>query len=136
MLTGDVIEAAMPELVFVSWIYEGIGAREMRNGDLYNRVAASNPVDFLHNGDHVFAMLDHVIGGNFSEGVISEGPRAAVQVMDDIRMNADIAIDIDGIRKVPIAATQVKNGFRHRSGTDSTFWNKRKCAGESLMATF
>ncbi len=103
----------MPELVFVSWIYEGIGAREMRNGDLYNRVAASNPVDFLHNGDHVFAMLDHVIGGNFSEGVISEGPRAAVQVMDDIRMNADIAIDIDGIRKVLIAAAQVEKGFRH-----------------------
>ena len=120
MRTGDVIEAAMPELMFVGRIDKGIGAREMRDGDLYDRVAASNPVDFFHRGDHVFAMLDHVVGGNFSEGVIGEGPRTAVQIMNDIGVNADIAIDVDGIRKVLVTATQVENAFRHRSGTDST----------------
>jgi hypothetical protein len=118
--TGDVIEAAMPELMFVGRIDKGIGGREMRDRDLYDRVPASNTVDFFHRGDHVFAMLDHVVGSNFSEGVIGERPRAAVQIMDDIGMNADIAIDIDGIRKVLVTATQVENGFPHRSGTDST----------------
>src|SRR5260370_35139695 len=103
MLTGDVIEAAVPELMFVSWIYEGICAREMRNRDLYDRVVASNPVDFFHRGDHVFAMLDHVVSGNFSERAIGEGPRTAVQVMDDVGMNAEIAIDIEGIGQALIA---------------------------------
>lgn len=92
MLAGDIVEAAMPELMFVSRIDIGVGAREVRDRDFHDCAVARDSMNLLHGGDHIVAMLDRIVGSHFLKQVVVERPWSRVQIMDDIGMNAGIEI--------------------------------------------
>ena len=62
-------------------------------------------MNFLHGGDHIVAMFDRIVGSHCLKKVVVERPGSRVQIVDDIRMNAGIGIEIDGIGQLLIAAT-------------------------------
>src|SRR5262245_21777330 len=87
------IEASPAKPVTVRHVGEGVGAREMWDRRMQPRPGATDAMDLLECLRHVIDVLEDVVGVYLIERSRFEGPRPAVEVVDDI--GADIAADVE-----------------------------------------
>ncbi len=67
-------------------------------------------MDLLHRRHHVVQVFDDVVRLYFRELIVSERPRADVQVMDDVRVRRRHDVDVDRFRVVFLSRTEVEHG--------------------------
>ena len=88
----------------------------MGNGDLQDRAIYGHAVNLLHRRDGIVKVLQNVMRDNLVESVVVEGPRALIQVVDDVRVGGAPKIDVDCPRHVFQTAAKVQDFWRSAPG--------------------
>jgi len=96
--TGQVTEAGPAEEMLVRRIREGVHAGEVRHGYSDRCAVPADPVNFFHCADDVCTVLKDVISQYVGKLTIGKRPRFFIEIVNNARVNRDIAIQIDRTR--------------------------------------
>src|SRR6266404_3989877 len=113
-------------MVAMRGIAERTEIRIMGRFDAHATTRTNQAVEFLHDGDHIVEMFDHMNRDYAIEAVIREGIGSAIEVANDVSAACGVVIDADSTRLLANAAADVQNPqlsrrvvFRHSSSTST-----------------
>ena len=87
---------------------EGVGAREVGNRHVHSGAVTADAMNLFQGAHHVLQVFEHVVGVNFLERVVGEGPGHAIQVVDDIGAHPVARVEVHRARERPVAASDVQ----------------------------
>src|SRR5256885_402280 len=113
-------------MVAVRGIAERTEVRVMGRFDAHAAARTYQAVEFLHGGDHIVKMFDHMNCDHAIEAVIGEWIGVVIEVANDVSTACGVVIDADSARLLANAAADVQNPqlsrrviFRHSSSTST-----------------
>ncbi len=115
---------------FVGWILPGDGVGVVRGDECYPSMGTTDSMDLLHDGQYRVHMLDDMGGENFIKGVVLDGIRNLVQIMDQVHLRQLDAIHAHSARTLVPATTDIEDAFFHMRADFNTLfpfslWAKR-----------
>lgn len=108
MLSREIGEREVAEVMPVGWIGEGVGRRKMGYGDLQHGAGCANAINLVHDFDDVIEVFDNVEASNQVERLVAEWPGCVVQIDDNIGFSHGNPIDVYTIRKMLPPATEIQ----------------------------
>ena len=69
---------------------------------------STNPVNLFHHGNHVVAVLKHIVREYFRKFPIRKWPRSPVEVMNHVRVDRRQAIEVDRVRQQFPTASEIQ----------------------------
>ena len=90
------------------WIRERVGRGKVRRNYFDGRAMAADPMDFLHYGDRVAQMFDHMGCDHRSEPIVGKWPGTLIEIVHDIRTYVRAHVDVDRARNQVMPAAEVQ----------------------------